>query len=97
VDHIRVVSQGNKDSSDFLFLFTKFPRQDIEVRYSINGINYIKMGTEKSTLMPFLDQGALKVPVNAKKVFFKIEASNLIHKWPGLEEKKIFLDSVIVN
>ncbi|SFD83923.1 hypothetical protein SAMN05518672_103449 [Chitinophaga sp. CF118] len=97
VDQMRVLSESNKDSTEILFLFTKFPRQNIQVLYSIDGISYAKVANKKSDLMPFLDQGALKISVNVKKVFFKIETSNLIYKWPGLEEKKIFLDTTMVN
>jgi hypothetical protein len=97
VDQMRDVSENDKDSSKISFLFTRFPRQNIQVLYSIDGISYAKVVNEKSALMPLLDQVALKIPLNVKRVFFKIEASNLTYKWPGLEEKKIYIDTVSVN
>jgi hypothetical protein len=97
VDYMRVLQGKTKDSLNFLFLFTKFPRQNIEVFYSINGVKYNKLKNEKSNLMPFLDEGELKMTLNTKRIFFRIETSNLIHKWPGLDNEKTFFDTTVIN
>jgi hypothetical protein len=97
VDQIIDGEKNYKDSSKVLFLFTKFPRENIQVLYSIDGISYTSGVNGKSNIMPLLDQVALVIPLNVKRVILKIEASKLTYKWPGLENKKVYIDTVSVN
>jgi hypothetical protein len=94
VDYWKDESKATDSTINILCFFSKFPRREINIFVSINGVDYNKVASQKSKLMPFLEEVELSLPIHQENVFFKIESDNLIYNWKNLIVKRYFTDTL---
>jgi hypothetical protein len=74
--------------------FSYFPRKNIDVQYSIDGINYQPFVIEKCNLLPFIMKGEIFKPKKNQPIYFITEASNPILDLTGLIPTRRFYDTL---
>ena len=93
VDRWRDASYPSKDSTRYIFFFSKFPRKKVQAFYSFDSTTYKNLKLENSKVMPYLTEGKITVPNALKTIYLKIEAESLLYPLKGLQERRVFLES----
>ena len=97
VDHWRDESYSSNDSTRYIFFFSRFPRKTVQAFYSYDSANYYSLRLENSKVMPYLLEGEIIIPNSVKTINLKIEADNLMYRLTGLQEKRSFVETEILN
>lgn len=83
---------AQSDKKKYSLIFSMFPRKNIHVALSYDGIYYKSVPLYESKLMPLLLEGDI-IP-DVKKVFIKVEASDLVLKLKDLQQIKNEADTL---
>lgn len=75
-------------------LFSTFPRKNIVVNYSLDGIRFSQLPLTKSELLPLVDVGRLSIRKAQKQVILKINCDHLLFDLNGLPDSRASLDTI---
>ncbi len=86
---------AKKDSIlKYTFHFSDFPRNIIKASFSYDNKTFMSLPIHRSNLMPFLDEGDVRIRKNIDHLFMKTETKGFHLDLPGLENNRTFLDTV---
>lgn len=90
-----IPNETNGGIKKYSLLFSKFPRENILVNISYDGINYKPVSLKVSTLMPMLLE--TDVYPKSEKIFLEIKANSLLMKLDDLALTKYESDTLILK
>lgn len=94
LDYINMADENeDKNVRKCSFLFSSFPRATMKISYSLDGKTFREIEHNNFFLMPYVYDVVLKLPLNVKTVYFKMEATDIIKDLYGLENSKTFFGS----
>lgn len=79
-----------KDSTTYIFYFSKFPRKEVTVSYSLDSLNFQALAIKDSPVMPFLAEGRLTISNQFKEIDFRIKTAKLWSNINTLQKEKTF-------
>jgi hypothetical protein len=79
-----------KDSSTYVFYFSKFPRSELAVYYSLDSVRFQTLAIKESPIMPFLAEGRLTISNQFEGINFRIQAKTLWSEINALQDEKTF-------
>jgi hypothetical protein len=94
VDHMK--NESDSALSKYSLLFSQFPREDLSVSISKNGVDYTNIKLEDSKLMPLVKEADIYIDSTVFKLYLKIDASkNSIRS--GMKDSRSFRDTIFLN
>ena len=78
----------NDSNNIYTFMFTTFPRTDLDVVYSIDKINYDTLHLSNKKLIPFIEEADIRLTKKqiTDGIIIKVKAKSLRFKLTGLDD-----------
>ncbi len=90
VDFWQDKSSSKKDSTTYIFYFSKFPRKELTVSYTLDSVKFQTLAIKDSPVMPFLAEGRLTISNQFEGITFRIKAQKILSNLNALQDEKTF-------